>query len=300
MNERFPGSSEPPTGWPPNWRVEVSPRPVSYQPPPPRQRPRLVVGLFLATCGSTLLVGGPLFSLAVMTILLAHELGHFLQARRYQVPVSLPYFLPFPLSPIGTLGAVIVMRGHVANVRALYDIAITGPLAGLVPTLMCLVVGLPSSTVQPLPDDGGLYLEFGEPLLFTWLSGIYFGPIPEGHALILHPIAFAGWVGVFLTALNLIPIGQLDGGHILYALLKRRAHAVASMLLGGAIVGTIVYGYWWWSLMIVLLIVFGARHPPTADDTVPLGWQRIVLGWLTLAFVIIGFTPVPWLPVGLE
>ena len=111
----------------------------------------------------------------------------------------------------------------------------------------------------------------------------------------MHPIAFAGWVGIFITALNLIPIGQLDGGHILYALLRRHAHLVAQLLLAAAAIGVIVGGYWGWTLMIVLLMLMGPIHPPTANDDVPLGTTRTTLGWASLAFVIIGFTPTPFL-----
>jgi membrane-associated protease RseP (regulator of RpoE activity) len=249
--------------------------------------------LYLLTCLSTYLVGGPLFAVGVMTILTAHELGHYLQARRYRVPASLPYFIPMPLSPVGTMGAIIVMRSRVAHARALFDIAITGPLAGLVPALAFTLIGLPRSTVQSLPE-AGTYLVFGEPLLFRLLAHLTFGPLPEGHDIFLHPLAYAGWVGIFITALNLIPIGQLDGGHILYALLRRRAHRVALVLLLAAAVGILAFGYWGWSLLFVLLLVFGPFHPPTADDTVELGAGRVLLGWLTLLFLVVGFTPEPF------
>jgi len=134
----------------------------------------------------------------------------------------------------------------------------------------------------------------GEPLLFKLLAYLTFGPLPDGADISLHPVAYAGWVGIFITALNLIPIGQLDGGHVLYALLLRRAHGVAQAVLFAAMLAVVVFGYWGWTLMILLLMLMGPIHPPTANDYVPLGTGRTVLGWASLLFVPIGFTPVPF------
>ena len=271
------------------------------------RRWRLPLLLFVATCLSTTYVGGIgyhpsvgltyvfsrgcMYGAAVMTILACHEAGHFIQTWRYRVRASLPFFLPLPLPPIGTLGAVIGMDARISDRRALFDIGITGPLAGLVPTLICCVVGLQLSSVaawRPSP------IEFGEPLLFKALGWLTFGPIPEGSIIYLHPIGMAGWVGLLITALNLMPIGQLDGGHILYGLLRARAHTVASLLLTSAMAAVLVFGLWGWSLMICLLILMGPKHPPTANDNTPLGPVRIAMGWLTLAFVPLGFTPIPF------
>ena len=260
---------------------------------PPRRRILLPVLLFAATCVSTWLVGGYAFSLPLMITLLAHELGHFLQARRYGVPASLPYFIPMPPSPIGTMGAVIVMQPGRGDRRALFDIAVTGPLAGLIPAILFSIVGLQrSQIIQMAEQPVGLIL--GEPLFFRLLAYFTFGPLPEGQDIALHPVAYAGWVGIFITALNLIPIGQLDGGHILYALLLRRAHLVAQALLLAAVIGVVVWGYWGWMLMIVLLMLMGPVHPPTANDHVPLGTGRVILGWASLCFVPLGFTPMPF------
>jgi membrane-associated protease RseP (regulator of RpoE activity) len=253
----------------------------------------LPVLLFAATCLSTWLIGGWQYSLALMTTLLAHELGHFLQAVRYGVPASLPYFIPMPASPIGTMGAVILMQPGKGDRRALFDIAITGPLAGLVPALFFLIVGLQSSEVVTAGDVRGV-LRFGEPLLFKLLAYLTFGPLSENQEIAAHPVAFAGWVGIFITALNLIPIGQLDGGHILYALLRRQAHFVAELLLAAAAIAVVIWGYWGWSLMIFLLMLMGPNHPPTANDEVALGPVRTLLGWASLLFVIVGFTPTPF------
>ena len=131
-------------------------------------------------------------------------------------------------------------------------------------------------------------------LLFKLLVHLTIGPLPAGQDVILHPVAFAGWVGIFITALNLFPIGQLDGGHVLYALLLRRAHVVARALLLAAAIAVVVWGYWGWTLMLLLLIWIGPVHPPTANDQVSLGVARTVLGWTSLLFVPLGFTPVPF------
>lgn len=240
------------------------------------------------------------YAAALIFILLCHELGHFFQARRYGVHASFPYFIPMPLSPIGTLGAVIAMDPRRGDRKALFDIGITGPLAGLVPTLVFCVIGLQLSHSAPAPvgEDG---MRFGEPLLLQWLGRLVHGEVPPGHDLILNPFLFAGWVGLLITSLNLFPIGQLDGGHILFGLLRHRAYPAASAVLYGA-VAAIVIGAWQfeerrllgWTPMLILVSLMGPRHPPTADDNVPLGLFRHVLGWATLAFLPLGFTPIPF------
>jgi len=260
--------------------------------------------LFPATCLTTLLVGwinfeslyyGFVYAACLMTILLCHEMGHYLQARRYRVPATLPFFLPVPIPPIGTMGAVIAMQPGVGNRKAIFDIGITGPLAGLVPTMIFCVVGLRYSYfVTPTGDS----LQMGFPLLMQAIAWLALPLGPDGFILKMHPMAFAAWVGLLITSLNLIPIGQLDGGHVLYALLRKRAHRVASTLLMAATVAVVFvairYHYPIWVVMILLLLAMGPNHPPTANDNVPLGAWRVVLGWLTLAFVLVGFTPMPF------
>jgi membrane-associated protease RseP (regulator of RpoE activity) len=228
-----------------------------------------------------------------MTILGCHEAGHFLQARRYGVYSSFPYFIPMPLSPIGTFGAVIGMDSRVADRKALFDIGISGPLAGLVPTLVFCIMGMQYAETRYIPPNALGVMEYGDPLLLRFLAGLFFPSASHGEQVILNPMLFAGWVGLLITSLNLIPIGQLDGGHILYGLLRKRAHAVATFLLLAAVVAVVAFGYYWWSLMLVLLAMMGPKHPPTANDNVPLGTWRTILGWLTLAFIFIGFTPTP-------
>jgi len=271
--------------------------------PPPRSRARLIVPLvlFALTAISTYVAGGGMeqpiqglkYSVCVLAILLSHEMGHFLQALRYGAPATLPFFLPMPFSPVGTFGAVIAMDTRRLDRRALFDIGVTGPLAGLIPALIFTVVGLYQSHVVPMTRAAGV-MELGEPLVFTWLTRLIHGPLPEGYTVMLGPMAFAGWVGMLITALNLIPIGQLDGGHILYALLGRKANIVGMFLLLAAIVAVVIAGYWGWLIMIFLLGLLGPEHPPTANDRAPLGAFRIILGWLALAFIVVGFTPEPF------
>ena len=293
-------------------------------------RTRLALTLFLLTCLSTFLTGfigiypviptifklderarermftsefsartmnGLMYSGCLMAILSAHELGHYLQSRRYRVPASLPYFIPFPVSPFGTMGAVIVQQAGVADRKSMFDIAITGPLAGLVVALPVAYCGILKSRVAALGGPGPVY---GNPLVLKWMYEAVHGPIPVGSDVELNPMLFAGWVGIFITALNLIPIGQLDGGHILYCLVGRKAHYVARALFVFAASAVVVnvffldnqaYIVWW--LMLFLIWVFGTRHPPTANDRVPLGRMRVALGWLALLFIFIGFTPTP-------
>jgi Zn-dependent protease len=234
---------------------------------------------------------GAIYFGALMTILFAHEMGHFLQARRYGIPANGPYFIPFPiLSPFGTMGAVIIQGAGVADRKSMFDIAISGPLAGLVFALPITAIGIAQSHF--VPTGPGVVI-FHDPLLIQLMARWIHGGVPANHELTRNAWLFAGWVGIFITALNLMPIGQLDGGHILYTLIGRRAHGVAISLLFAAIAFMIFERQISYALIVLLLIIAGPRHHPTADDSVPLGAGRILLGWLTLAFLILGFTPRP-------
>ncbi|QDU45749.1 Peptidase family M50 [Symmachiella dynata] len=272
----------------------------SRRPAAPPKRWFRPLMLFVATCLSTWYVGvldsgwvgGAIYSASLMSILVFHEMGHFLQSVRYGVPASFPYFIPMPLPPIGTMGAVIFQRRGAGDRKALFDIAISGPLAGLVLALPMAVLGIMwSEPTYTMPTTPEFFL--GAPLLFQWLIA-YFHPVTSAtFSLEFHPMAAAGWVGIFITALNLVPVSQLDGGHIMYALLRKKAHIVAIGFLL-LVVGYMAWtGRYQWLLMVALVTFMGPKHPPTANDNVPLGWGRKILGWLTLAFLIIGITPDP-------
>jgi membrane-associated protease RseP (regulator of RpoE activity) len=198
-----------------------------------------------------------------------------------------------PLTPIGTFGAVIAMEGRRGDRKALFDIGIGGPLAGLVPTMIFLLLGLQQSGYFWVPDSAP---RFGNPLLLEWLAHWKFGPMPPHKDILLNPMLFAGWVGLLITSLNLLPVGQLDGGHILYGLLRWRANWIATVVLATAIALSIwLWFWWWWPMLTLLTFVVGTRHPPTANDDMPLGWFRHVLGWLTLSILFLGFTPQPFI-----
>jgi len=240
-----------------------------------------------------MLWNGFLYSSGVMLILFAHEMGHYLQARRYKVAASPPYFIPMPLLPFGTMGAIIFQRSGYADRKKLYDIAISGPLAGLVFALPIAWLGALNSVVKPRAAFSGGGMEFGDPLVMQWMYEMVHGPLAKTDVIMLNPLLFAGWVGIFITALNLIPIGQLDGGHILYSLIGKRAHTVAFLLVGATVAYMVASQNYQYALMLVLIVMMGPRHPPTANDQVELGWFRVLLGWLTLGFIYIGFTPIP-------
>ena len=244
--------------------------------------------LYIATWITVTLAGGFLFAVCVMTILTCHEFGHYFQTRCYRVSASLPYFIPLPVIGLfGTMGAIIQMDGRIPNRRALFDIGISGPLAGLVPTLICCVIGVSQAQVAPKLDD---IFVFCDPLLFTFLNHWQFGPIPDEMMIHRTPIGMAGWFGLFLTTLNLFPIGQLDGGHVFYAILGRRARSLSMLLYVAIVVYVIVTASYVWLLILFLLYLMNPRHPPTHDDEPPIGAFRTILGCATLAFIIVGFT----------
>ncbi len=253
----------------------------------------LHIALYALTLVSTLIVGGVFYAAAIVAILTAHEMGHYVQCRRYHVPATLPFFIPMPFSPFGTMGAVIRMKGPLYERRALFDIAVSGPIAGLVLAVPTAMLGIHLSQVVNLSTMQQPTLPLGDSILFRALVRWIAGPIPEGHDLLLHPLAFAGWAGLFVTALNLLPVGRLDGGHILYALLgSRRALPLSLMVMGGfAALG--MFFYRGWVVMILLILLFGLRHPPFWEQGSALGLRRKILGAIVLLFFLISFTPTP-------
>ncbi len=255
----------------------------------PKQRIFLSSVLFLLTVASTSYFVSPTYSVCLLAILTAHEFGHYLAARYYRVPATLPYFLPAPFL-FGTMGAIIRMSPFIPNRKALFDISAAGPLAGVALAIPISWVGVSLSSRLPAEDTLGLVL--GEPLLFKVFEWAWFGAAEEGLTLVLHDVAFAGWVGLFITALNLIPVGQLDGGHIAYAVFARRSFKVAIaaflVLLAISIASRAAY-----ALLLVLLFVTGIRHMPTMDDSVPIGRGRQRIAALLLVVFLLCFVPVP-------
>lgn len=232
-------------------------------------------------------VAGLQFSLTLMTILLAHEMGHYLACSHYGLDASLPYFMPFP-SLIGTLGAFIRIRSPIYFRRVLFDVGIAGPLAGFALILPAAVFGIAASRVVPgIAVQGDL--NFGTPPLFWLLERILYPGVAPAD-ISLHPVARAAWVGVFATALNLLPIGQLDGGHLLYAFFAER-HRLMSRLLCAAL---FPLGFLWWPWFgwSVVLFFFGSRHPAVYDPS-GLGSERRKLGVLALAIFLLCFMPAP-------
>jgi membrane-associated protease RseP (regulator of RpoE activity) len=285
-----------------------------YTPPPPQsgwQRWGRNLVLFLLTVASVFLTAGltgivvpgqgTLLALDVgaglrlagglLSILVAHEMGHYLACRYYRVDATLPFFIPAPfLSFVGTLGAFIRIRAPIPHRRALFDIGVAGPLAGFAVCLPVLWFGLSEAHVLPLePDTGGIFL--GEPLLFQWVARLVHGPLPDDVTLTLGPLGLAAWFGLFVTALNLIPVGQLDGGHLTYALLRRRAHQISR--IGWWVCVALVYFGPNWILWAIILRVLGRRHPPTLNDHLPAGRGRAVVGVVSLLIFVACFVPNP-------
>jgi membrane-associated protease RseP (regulator of RpoE activity) len=249
---------------------------------------------------TALLMGGLWYSATILAILGCHELGHYFACRYYDVDASLPFFLPVPLLLTGTLGAFIRIREPIPTKRMLFDIGIAGPIAGFLVAVPALFIGLAMSHVAKLPADFTGY-ELGEPLLFKLASTLLWGTTPDGYSLNLHPMAFAAWFGLLATALNLFPIGQLDGGHISYAVLGRRSTYVTVVMIAIAVGLAYFSRSWlvWTGLMVAMLVMFGPRHPRVFDEDVPLDRTRLVLAIVALAMLIVCFTPAPIEPMQL-
>jgi hypothetical protein len=235
------------------------------------------------------------FSLPTLGILLSHELGHWFACRRHRLDATPPLFLPAPIG-LGTFGAFIRIRSLVRNKRVLLDVGVSGPLAGFVALVPVLAAGVAWSTPTPLPaapagNVGLLLYRPGESLLLAGLTHLAHGPLPAGWVLNPHPFLLAGWVGLFATMLNLLPLAQLDGGHILYAALGRAQRRVAWPLWGAlAGLGLAWPGWWLWCLFVLVL---GLRHPRLVDESTPLDRRRRRLAWAALAVFVLGFMPTP-------
>lgn len=283
-----------PRPFPPDdpWLVP-RPAPRRILPRGPFERYGRHVLLFLLTAGSVYLMGGPHLVVGLLSILLAHEMGHYIACLHYRVDATLPYFLPAPIvSFVGTLGAFIRIRSPIPHRKALFDIGVAGPLAGFAVCLPVLVLGTLQAKVIPDPGpDAAGFIYFGDPLLVKWAYAWLRGDPGAGKTFLMGPLAEAAWFGLFVTALNLIPVGQLDGGHVTYALLGRRAAAVSRVALAGCFF--LLYLRPTWLLWCLLLLLLGRRHPPTLDDGPPVGGVRVAIGLFALAVFVLSFTPSP-------
>lgn len=265
------------------------------------------------------LESGVIFAISMLAILLAHEFGHYFAARYHKTNVTLPYFIPLPLSPLGTMGAFIRLKEPPKNKRSLLDIGITGPLAGLIVAIPILILGLSLSEVQVIDVQPGYsvimegnsmvyllskFVVFGQilpepssyiglnPILY-WVRYFFTGqPFPLGGLdVIIHPVAWAGWAGLLVTALNLIPAGQLDGGHIIFTLVGKKARLLWPIILAALILlGFVWYGWWIWAALIFLL---GRVYAEPLDQITELDPNRRLLAMLGLAIFVLVFTPVP-------
>jgi membrane-associated protease RseP (regulator of RpoE activity) len=273
------------------------------------------LGLFLATLATTWLVGmahyqaflsgltgqmpavpwtsGVWYSGAVLGILGAHEFGHYFMCRRYGVNATLPYFIPAP-TLAGTFGAVIRIRDGFPSRAALFDIGVAGPIAGFVVLVPLLILGMSWSTIVRVPENfEGMVL--GTPLLFDLAARMFFDTLPEGHSLNIHPLVFAAWFGMLATALNLLPFGQLDGGHLMYALVGRRSIWVsyATVLIA---IGLTLYSMSWVVLtlmMLVMMLLFGTRHPTVWNEYDGLDRKRIAVFVFAIVMLALCFTSAP-------
>ena len=278
---------------------------------PQKERRWINVVLAIATIFTTMVVGSILFgadpfttnadvlkgvpfTIAIMTVLGAHEAGHYIVARKHGMRTSLPYFIPFP-NMIGTMGAVIKHKGPIPNRKALFDVGISGPLIGLIVSVIVTIIGLLQPPITQAPQS--LAIDLGIPPLFELITRI----VPNGAVMMMHPIAFAGWVGMLVTALNLIPAGQLDGGHVLRAMMGEKAKEVSRAMpfilvsLGFYVTYYLQKDGFLWVLWGLFLSFFAAAgHPKPLNDDIPLGKGRMALGIITFILGLLCFTLVPF------
>ncbi|MFM8425475.1 MAG: site-2 protease family protein [Chloroflexota bacterium] len=327
----------------PHFRIEDG-RQVIYlapkQPDPKQDKVSTNIILFVLTVFSVMLAGvqieGPLpedamaqmillaknifsgwpFALSLLGILLAHELGHYFMSRYHKTPATLPYFIPFPFSPLGTMGAAILMRGTPKNKRVLFDIGVAGPIAGLVVAIPVLLYGLSLSTLGTIEPNPNGFLEgnsliyllakfvvFGQLLpapiepqgILYWLQYFFTGrPVPFGGLdVFIHPVAFAGWAGILVTALNLIPAGTLDGGHVIYSLFGDKAKKAFPYIVGLLVLLGFFWSGWW--LWAALLFWLGRVNAQPMDQITELDPTRRLIAYSMIVVFILVLTPVPFM-----
>jgi Zn-dependent protease len=256
--------------------------------------------IWIVVSNPSLWIIGVPYALTLLTILGVHEMGHYVMARRHKADVTLPYFIPMPIG-LGTMGALIRLKSPIKNRKQLFDIGVAGPLAGLAVAIPLLIIGLSLSPVEfvgrPIPGT-----QEGNSILYAALKFLTKGQwLPGGgYDVIINAIAFPAWFGLIVTMINLLPIGQLDGGHIVYSLFGRvqwQVAVVAEIILLG--LGTYIAFTTGqilnvWLLWAILVQVFGLRHPPPLDDLTPLDRKRRLIGWATILLFILIFTPLPF------
>jgi membrane-associated protease RseP (regulator of RpoE activity) len=230
------------------------------------------------------------FSLTLLLILLTHELSHYFMSRKHNVSATLPYFIPAP-SIIGTFGAIIKMKPPIPDRRSLIDIGASGPIGGFIVAIIATVIGLNLSEVKPTGEiQAGI--SFGSSILFSLLTELVLKTDPGNYDILLHPVAFAGWIGLLVTSLNLLPIGQLDGGHIVYALFGEKHELISK----GTIPVLILLGlFFWpgWIMWALIMFFLGYKHPPVVFPYIQLDRKRKLIGWISLVIFILTFTPTP-------
>jgi membrane-associated protease RseP (regulator of RpoE activity) len=240
------------------------------------------------------LIKGAVYSFTVLSILGAHEMGHYIACRWYGVRATLPYFIPVPLPPVGTFGAFIKIKSPIPSRRALFDIGIAGPLAGFALAIPAAFIAHYFATPSSVSNVSGGGFIAHSPLLFQFFErALHLPPMVE-----LNPVMWAAWIGVFMTALNLLPIGQLDGGHVTYAVLGRRGHRLTAWASYSSVIAlaafTVKSGMWNWVVFAALLtLVIRVGHPPVVDEYEPLGLARILVAIIGLLVFVLSFLPVP-------
>ncbi len=250
------------------------------------------------------LLGGMPFGFAMIAILLAHEMGHYLVCRRYGIAASLPYFLPIPPPIIyfmilpGTMGAVIRIRSPFTTRRSLFDVAVAGPIAGWAVALPVLAFGLSLSRAVPTAEieSAGTYLTLGEPLIWDLMSRAFGPEVGPSEELVMHPLAFVGWFAMLITAMNLLPIGQLDGGHLVYSLSSRLHRPASIATLAFILYAGVTYFLGWIVFAMVVSVLFalgGFKHPEPLNVDQPLGAARILLALLCVAIFVTSFILTP-------
>ncbi len=289
----------------PGYRIRFDERPASKPTANSYRKHIILLGLTILTTlfAGTMLSGadpfvitnlyrGIPYSLSIMFILGVHEMGHFLMCKKHKVNATLPYFIPFP-SILGTLGAFIKMKSPISNRRALLDIGAAGPLAGFVAAVPLTVIGFMLSEVTPIEFTDEAMISFGDSILSRILTVVAHPSLPEGHTLMLHPIGFAGYVGLFVTALNLLPIGQLDGGHISYAMFGQKQKKIAQIF----IYALLPMGLFFWSgwfIWAMLGIIMGPAHPRPINDSQNLDPLRYKIGIAAGIILLLTLVPMPF------